>query len=118
MTGANYRRDALIIGAATGVFGAAFGVLAGSTGLGIAKTMVISLLVFTGASQFAAVGVVASGGNQVTAVASALLLGARNGFYGIALAEHVRARSLRRAAAAQLVIDESTALALAQPVPA
>ncbi len=118
MTGANDRRDALIIGAATGVFGAAFGVLAGSTGLGVAKTMAISLLVFTGASQFAAVGVVATGGNQVTAVASALLLAARNGFYGIALAEHVRARFLRRAAAAQLVIDESTALALAQPDPA
>jgi len=115
---ASYRRDALIIGAATGVFGAAFGVLAASTGLSLAKTMAISLLVFTGASQFAAVGVIAAGGNQVTAVASALLLGARNSFYGLALARYLTARLGRRALAAQLVIDESTALAMAQPDPA
>ncbi len=113
-----YGRDALIIGGATGVFGAAFGVLAASTGLDLAKTMALSLLVFTGASQFTAVSVVAAGGSQVTAVASALLLGARNSFYGLALAPYLRARLTGRAAAAQLVIDESTALALAQPEPA
>ena len=118
MSGSSYRRDAIIIGAATGVFGAAFGVLASSTGLGLAKTMVISLLVFTGASQFAAVGVIGSGGGQVTAVASGLLLAARNGFYGIALARHLQARLIRRAGLAHLVIDESTALGLAQPEPA
>lgn len=112
-----YLRDALIIGAATGVFGMAFGVLAAATGLDLAKTMALSLLVFTGASQFAAVGVIGAGGDQLTAVASALLLGARNGFYGLALARYLRARLLGRAAAAQLVIDESTALALAQPDP-
>lgn len=118
MARSSYRRDALIIGAATGVFGAAFGVLAASTGLDLARTMALSLLVFTGASQFAAVGVVGAGGGQVTAVASALLLGARNAFYGVALARYMTLRLAGRAAAAQLVIDESTALALAQPDPA
>ena len=118
MPTSRYRRDALIIGAATGIFGAAFGVLAASPGLSLAKTMAISLLVFTGASQFAAVGVVASGGNQVTAVASALLLAARNGFYGLAIARYLGLRLTGRILAAQLVIDESTALALAQPDPA
>lgn len=118
MTRSGYGRDALIIGAATGVFGAAFGVLATTNGLDLAKTMALSLLVFTGASQFAAVGVVGAGGGETTAVASALLLGARNGFYGLALARHLTARLLGRAAAAQLVIDESTALALAQRDPA
>ena len=112
-----YARDALIIGAATGVFGAAFGVLASANDLGLAKTMALSLLVFTGASQFAAVGVVATGGGQVAAVASALLLAARNGFYGVALARFVTLRLLGRVAAAQLIIDESTALAVAQPDP-
>lgn len=114
----NYRRDALIIGAATGVFGAAFGVLSASTGLSVAKTMALSLLVFTGASQFAAVGVVGAGGSQVTAVASALLLAARNSFYGLALARYLTARLAGRALAAQLVIDESTALSMAQADPA
>lgn len=125
MSRSAYLRDALIIGAATGVFGAAFGVLAVTNGLTVAKTVAMSLLVFTGASQFAAVGVVGAGGGEPTAVGSALLLAARNGFYGIALAEHLRARLteaaqrlparlLRRAVAAQLIIDESTALSIVQ----
>lgn len=118
MNRSGYGRDALIIGAATGVFGAAFGVLATANGLDVTKTMALSLLVFTGASQFAAVGVVGAGGGEVTAVASALLLAARNSFYGLALARHLKARLLGRAAAAQLVIDESTALSLAQRDPA
>lgn len=118
MIRAGYQRDALIIGAATGVFGAAFGVLSTTNGLDLPKTMALSVLVFTGASQFAVVGVIGSGGSEVAGVASALLLAARNGFYGLALARHVRARLLGRLAEAQLVIDESTALALAQPDPA
>jgi 4-azaleucine resistance transporter AzlC len=118
VTRPSYVRDGVIIGAATGVFGAAFGVLAVANGLTVAKTMALSLLVFTGASQFAAVGVVGAGGGQVSAVASALLLGARNGFYGLALARHFRSRLPGRVVEAQLVIDESTALSLAQADPA
>ncbi len=114
MTRSPYLRDAVVIGAATGVFGMAFGVLATTNDLTVAKTMAMSLLVFTGASQFAAVGVIGSGGGEATALGSALLLAARNGFYGIALAENIRARLWRRLLGAQLVIDESTALALAQ----
>ncbi len=110
----SYLRDAVVIGAATGVFGMAFGVLATTTGLSTAQTMAMSLLVFTGASQFAAVGVVSAGGTESAALGSALLLAARNGFYGVALAEHVRASLLKRIFGAQLVIDESTALGLAQ----
>lgn len=110
----SYLRNAIVIGAATGVFGVAFGVLAATTGLTTAQTMAMSLLVFTGASQFAAVGVIGAGGGEPTAVGSALLLAARNGFYGIALAEHIRGALWRRAVGSQLVIDESTALSLAQ----
>ena len=117
MSRSTYVRDALVIGAATGVFGVAFGVLATTTGLTVAKTMAMSLLVFTGASQFAAVGVVAAGGGEPAALGSALLLAARNGFYGIALAGHIRSVVWRRVIGAQLIIDESTALALAQDDP-
>ena len=114
MSPTSYLRDAVVIGAATGVFGAAFGVLATTTGLTTAQTMVMSLLVFTGASQFAAGGVVSAGGTESAALGSALLLAARNGCYGVALAEHVRASLLKRVVGSQLVIDESTALGLAQ----
>lgn len=114
MSRSGYVNNALVIGAATGVFGAAFGVLAATNGLTVGQTMAMSLLVFTGASQFASVGVIASGGSEATAVGSALLLGARNSFYGIALAEHLRLRLWKRFVGAQLVIDESTALSLGQ----
>ncbi len=114
----HYARDCVVLGLAVGVFGIAFGVLAAESGLSGAKACVMSLLVFTGASQFAAVSVVGSGGSAVTAVASALLLGARNGIYGLAMAGRLRSRGVRRGIAAQLVIDESTAMAVAQGDPA
>ena len=74
----------------------------------------MSLLVFTGASQFAAVGVVGAGGSPAAAIASALFLGARNAAYGLTMAPVLEGRLPKRLLAAQLVIDESTALAMAQ----
>lgn len=111
-------RDALVLGATVGVFGVSFGVLAVSSGFGVAKACALSLLVFTGASQFAAVGIVASGGTAGAAVASALLLAARNAAYGLLLAPWLRGSTPRRLMAAQLTIDESAAMAAAQPSPA
>ena len=74
----------------------------------------MSLLVFTGASQFATVGVIAAGGSAAAALAPALLLAARNGVYGLSLVPVLRGRLASRALQAQLVIDESTAMARAQ----
>jgi 4-azaleucine resistance transporter AzlC len=109
-----YVRDGIVLGAAVGVFGATFGVLAVASGLSIGQASAMSLLVFTGASQFAAVSVIGAGGGVATALGSALLLAARNGVYGLALAKHLPERGVRRFIAAQLVIDESTAMAVAQ----
>jgi 4-azaleucine resistance transporter AzlC len=105
----------IILGAAVGVFGVSFGVLAVASGLSVAKTCALSLLVFTGASQFAAVGVIGTGGSALAAIGSALLLAARNGAYGLVLAPDVRGPWWRRLVAAQLVLDETTAMATAQP---
>lgn len=112
-----YVRDGIVLGAAVGLFGVTFGVLATTAGLSVAQACAMSLLVFTGASQFAAVGVVGAGGSPASALASALLLASRNGIYGLALHRHLRGRLLRRLGAAHLVIDESTAMALGQPDP-
>jgi 4-azaleucine resistance transporter AzlC len=108
-------RDALAIGLAVGVFGVTFGVLAASAGLSAMQAQAMSLLVFTGASQFAAVGVIESGGTPAAALGSALLLAARNGMYGLALNRTIEGGRARRLLAAQLVIDESAAMAAAQP---
>ncbi|MDA1061576.1 MAG: AzlC family ABC transporter permease, partial [Chloroflexi bacterium] len=107
-------RSALVISAAVGVFGISFGVLAASAGLSVPKAMAMSLLVFTGASQFAAVSVVAAGGASSAAVGSGLLLALRNTAYGLALAPTLRGPAWRRALGAQLVVDETAAMALAQ----
>ena len=100
---------------AVGTFGVSFGLIAVTAGLSPAKASAMSLLVFTGASQFAAVGVVGAGGSPVAAIASALFLGARNAAYGLTMAAVLKGRLPKRLLAAQLVIDESTALAMAQP---
>jgi 4-azaleucine resistance transporter AzlC len=110
------QRSIWVLGLAVGVFGLSFGVLATTAGLTVAQASAMSMLVFTGASQFAAVGVIAAGGSLASAFGSALLLAARNAAYGVALAPSLGRRTLgRRLLAAQLVIDESTAMAVAQP---
>ena len=105
-------RDALGIGAATGAAGLSYGALAVAAGLSVPQACALSLLMFTGASQFAFVGLI--GGGPVAAVGTALLLGARNGLYGLRLAPFVRPRPL----AAQFVIDESAAMAVGRPTAA
>ncbi len=112
-----HRRDGLVLGATVGVFGVTFGVLATASGLTVAQAAAMSLLTFTGASQFAVVGVVASGGSPLAALSGALLLAARNAVYGVALAPLLPGRLRARLVAAQLVIDESTAMASAQDDP-
>ncbi|AXG80641.1 AzlC family ABC transporter permease [Streptomyces paludis] len=108
-------RDALGVGIAVGLSGFAFGVTSAGAGLSVGQTCALSLLVFTGASQFALVGALAAGGNPLTAAAGAFFLGVRNAFYGLRLSQLLRLPGPVRPLAAQWVIDETTAVALAQP---
>lgn len=111
-------RDAAGIGVAVGVYGISFGVLAVAAGLTPAQACVMSMLTFTGASQFAFVGVLAAGGGAVAALGPAVMLAVRNAAYGLSLAPILPARLRDRALAAQFVIDESTAMARAHDDPA
>ncbi len=108
-------RDALGVGVAVGLSGFAFGVTAAGAGISTFQACVLSLLVFTGASQFALVGALAAGGNPFTAAAGAFFLGTRNAFYGLRLSQLLRLPRAVRPLAAHWVIDETTAVALAQP---
>jgi predicted branched-subunit amino acid permease len=100
---------------AVGAYGLSFGAAATTAGLSVLQACALSLLVFTGASQFALVGVLGAGGGALPAVAGALLLGTRNTLYAVRLADLLRLRGVRRLAAAQLTIDESTAMSTAAP---
>lgn len=97
-----------------GLSGFAFGVTSTGAGLSLAQTCALSLLVFTGASQFALVGALAAGGNPLTAAAGAFFLGVRNAFYGLRLAGLLRLPRWQRPFAAHWVIDETSAVTLAQ----
>lgn len=105
-------RDSLGVGVATGAYGVSFGAVSVAAGLSVAQTCVLSLLMFTGASQFALVGVVAAGGGAGSGALTALLLGTRNTLYGLRLAPLLGWVGWRRLTLAQLVIDESTAMSV------
>jgi predicted branched-subunit amino acid permease len=108
-------RNAAGIGVAVGAYGLSFGAAAVAAGLSTLQACALSLLMFTGASQFAAVGVLGAGGSAVAAVASALLLGTRNALYAVRLSSLVPNRGPRRLLAAQLTLDESTGMATGAP---
>src|SRR5215218_6601603 len=107
-------RAAIGIGIYAAAFGAAFGAVSVASGLSMAQTMVLSLVMFSGASQFAFVGIAASAGSPFAAVGPALLLGVRNALYGVPVSEILHPGGWLRLLAAQLVVDETTAMATGQ----
>lgn len=108
------------VGLATGLYGISFGALSTTAGLNVWQTQVLSLLMFSGGSQFAFIGVIAAGGPAAVgaAVVSAWLLGVRNGFYAVSLNPILQLSGFKRVVGAQLTIDESTGVATSQESPA
>ena len=111
-------RDAIGIGVASGAYAVSFGAISIAAGLSLVQTCVLSLLMFTGASQLAMVGVIASGGGPWAAAGAALILGIRNGLYAMRLNSIGIGGPWLKALAAHFVIDESTAMAIARDRPA
>lgn len=107
------------VGLATGLYGISFGALATAAGLDIWQTVALSLMMFSGGSQFAFVAVISGGSSAIAAaVASAWLLGIRNGFYAVRMGPILRLLGLKRYVGAMVTIDESLAVATAQEKPA
>jgi len=111
-------RQALSVSVATGLYAVSFGALAVAAGLDVPQTAALSLLMFSGGSQFAFVGILGAGGAGAAAIATAGLLGARNSLYGVRMAPLLGVSGWRRALAAHVTIDESTAVGTAQPTSA
>lgn len=105
--------EAVTIGLTTGAYGISFGALSVTSGLSVWQTMALSALMFTGASQFALISVLAGGGSALAAVAGSTLLGLRNLFYGLRMRQILQPSPALSVPAAHLTIDESTAMALA-----
>lgn len=102
---------------ASGAYAISFGAISTAAGLSLFQTCALSILMFTGASQFALVGVVGAGGSVWAGAATAALLGSRNALYGLRLSSMLGVRGGRRALASQFVIDETTAMAIAREEP-
>jgi len=110
-------RDAVGIAIASGAYAISFGATATAAGLSLLQTGALSLLMFTGASQFALVGVVGAGGSIWAGAVAAALLGSRNTLYGVRLSTMLEVRGWRRAVGSHFVIDETTAMAIARDDP-
>ena len=110
-------RSAVSVAVAVSTYGISFGALSVASGLDVWQTVVLSLLMFSGGSQFALIGLIATGGAAAgpAAIAAAALLGTRNGLYAIRMSPIIGPGFLKRAAAGWITIDESTAVATAQP---
>lgn len=97
-----------------GLYGVAFGAAGIAAGFSLTQTCLLSLLTFSGASQFAVVGVLGAGGSAISGIATASLLGMRNALYGMRMAPIMKFHGLKRVVGAQVTIDESTGVALGQ----
>ena len=107
-------RTALSVAFTVGLYGAAFGAAGVTASFSILQTCMLSLLLFSGASQFAVVGIMGAGGAAISAIATATLLGFRNALYGLQMAPILKVSGIKRVLAAQITIDESTAVATLQ----
>lgn len=107
-------RDSLSVSVTVGAYGVAFGAAAVANGFSVLQSCLLSLLTFSGASQFAVIGVMGSGGSALSAIATASLLGSRNGLYGVLMAPILEVRGFKRLVAAHITIDESTGVSLSQ----
>jgi len=106
--------QSLSVSFTVGLYGIAFGAAGIAAGFSILQTCALSLLTFSGASQFAVVGVMGAGGSALSGIATASLLGIRNGLYGLRMAPVLQVRGAKRIIAAQITIDESTGVAIGQ----
>jgi predicted branched-subunit amino acid permease len=108
------RNRALTIGVSVTPFGLSFGAVAVEAHLNLIQVCLLSLVLFSGASQFALVSIIGAGGSYFSAVGTALLLGVRNGLYGARINALLRPTAWRRFVTAEVTIDESTAMAVSE----
>lgn len=107
-------RDSLSVSFTVGAYGVAFGAAAVANGFSVLQSCLLSLLTFSGASQFAVIGVIGAGGSAISGIATASLLGFRNGLYGVLMAPILKVRGFKRLVAAHITIDESTGVSFSQ----
>lgn len=112
--GPDLTRDIALVCLADGIVGVSFGAISVAVGLPLWLPILMSVVVFAGASQFLFVAIIAAGGSPIAAFAAGLLVNARHLPFGLAIGDAIGHGWLRRIVGSQLIIDESTAFALAE----
>lgn len=109
--------DIALVCAADALVGLSFGAISVSGGLPAWLPVALSVLVFAGGAQFAAVGAVLAGGGAASGVVAGLILNARLLPFGVAVADVLGSRWPARLLGAHLVVDESVAFTIRQDDP-
>ena len=107
-------RDVAPVCVAYLLVGVSFGAICSAAGMPAIVPIGLSLLMFAGSAQFAAVGIVLSGGSVIAAIVTGLVINTRLMAYGFAVRDALGPPGWRRLLAAHLLTDVNTALALQQ----
>ncbi|NYE95188.1 4-azaleucine resistance transporter AzlC [Psychromicrobium silvestre] len=107
-------RNIALVCLADALVGVSFGAIAVSTGLPLWVPVMLSLVVFAGASQFIFIGLVASGGNPFAAMLAGLLVNMRHVPLGFAVADAFGERLRDRLFGSYLMADETVAFTMTQ----
>lgn len=106
----------LSVSLAVGAYGTAFGAAAVASGFTVLQACLLSLLTFTGASQFAVIGVLGAGGTAIAGIATASLMGFRNAIYSMIAKPILNVSGFKKLVATQITIDESIAVSTAEEI--
>ncbi|GAB3650417.1 AzlC family ABC transporter permease [Glycomyces tarimensis] len=113
LVGPGLLRDTAAYSVGIGVAGAAFAALSTAHGVPWAITMGMSVFVYAGAAQFAALGVATAGGGALAVIATGLILNLRHIPYGMAVGHLYWDRWWTRLLGTQNLLDTTAAFALA-----
>ena len=98
------------------VLGFGFGIIMKSNGFGIALTAAMSLLIYAGSMQYAAIGLMTGGASLLTVGLTTLMVNARHLFYGISMLEKYRGVGKRKPYLIFGLTDETYSLVCTDPV--
>ena len=104
-------RAGLPVALAGSVLAMSFGVLAGDVGMPAWTAILMSVIVFAGSAQIAALGIIGAGGTLGAALGAAALMNSRFLPMGVAFAPSLPGGPLKRAAQGQTVVDVSLVIA-------
>lgn len=92
------------------VLGFGFGIIMRSSGYGILLTFAMSLFIYAGSMQYAAVGLLTGGASFLTTALTTLMVNARHLFYGVSMIDKYKGTGVRKPYLIFALTDETYSL--------